>query len=96
MKKPPNDTLGLTSMSSGPMDSDVDNLRSTQTSVMRVTDGFARFGTKRFEDGIDVDGMGTAPPLMVAVSVPAPDSRGETVEPKARLSEPVSAGEYKV
>ena len=56
VKKPPNDTLGLTNMPSGPMDSDVDSLRSTQTSVMRVTEGLARFGTKRYADGMDVDG----------------------------------------
>ena len=39
------------------MDSEVDNFKSTQTSVMRVTDPSARFGTKRYCEGIDVDGM---------------------------------------
>ena len=38
------------------MDSDVESFKSTQTSVMRVTEGSARFGTKRYDEGMAVDG----------------------------------------
>merc|ERR1719399_1684609 len=56
VKKPPNETFGRTNIPSGPIDSEVDNFKSTQTSVMRVTEGLARLGTKRYDEGMDVDG----------------------------------------
>ena len=39
------------------MDSEVDNFKSTQTSVMRVTDPSLRLGTKRYANGAAEDGM---------------------------------------
>ena len=63
------------------MDSDVDNFKSTQTSVMRVTEGLARFGTKRSAVGAAVDGMadGAGPAEGAADGAGSPGSVGEKV-----------------